>query len=264
MLAPFLFADGTLSNPGAAWANAPGTGFYRDTSHLGFVWNGAEIVSYNANGLTGKFGAMSLAGSLIVQTPYVVAWRKPDLTDMWELGTETTNEWYLWNHVIDQYAIRVDQGSNNVGINANYEFRVATDNEASSKYLRAVTPDGFGRAAIEFETTVSGAGSDSYIKFWTNKFGVDRAVRMSIEPTGLAKFFKGMTVDGPLVANGDLSVTALSVRAATSLLLRLLDLPLRPLMDLAPRGRLLAVRSLASVNLASTTSGLPIGRCSSR
>jgi hypothetical protein len=30
MLAPFLFADGTEAAPGAAWSNAPGTGFYRD------------------------------------------------------------------------------------------------------------------------------------------------------------------------------------------------------------------------------------------
>src|SRR5512139_1873283 len=61
MLAPFLFTDGTVSNPGAAWANAPGTGFYRDSTHLGFTWNGAEIFSYNANGIVGKVSTLTMS-----------------------------------------------------------------------------------------------------------------------------------------------------------------------------------------------------------
>ena len=52
MLAPFFFTDGTVGNPGAAWANAPGTGLYRTPSLLGFSWSGAQIFSYAGNGLT--------------------------------------------------------------------------------------------------------------------------------------------------------------------------------------------------------------------
>jgi hypothetical protein len=51
MLAPFLFFDGTVSAPGAAWANAPGTGFFRVAGYLGASWNGAEIFNFNGNGI---------------------------------------------------------------------------------------------------------------------------------------------------------------------------------------------------------------------
>lgn len=64
MLAPFFFTDGTVSNPGAAWSNAPGTGLYRTTSFLGFSWNGALIHSYGANGI-----AMNAGKEVYVSTP---------------------------------------------------------------------------------------------------------------------------------------------------------------------------------------------------
>jgi hypothetical protein len=52
MVGPFYFSDGTIVAPGAAWANAPATGFYRDASGVGFVWGQEEIFRYGVIGIT--------------------------------------------------------------------------------------------------------------------------------------------------------------------------------------------------------------------
>lgn len=52
MVGPFYFSDGTVVAPGAAWANAPATGFWRDVSHVGFVWDQEEIFNYGVIGIT--------------------------------------------------------------------------------------------------------------------------------------------------------------------------------------------------------------------
>ena len=42
MLVPFKNADGTLLNPGITWVNAPNSGIYRNSTRMGFVWQGVE------------------------------------------------------------------------------------------------------------------------------------------------------------------------------------------------------------------------------
>lgn len=46
------------------------------------------------------------------------------------------------------------------------------------------TSDGFGRAKIAVTTTTNGGGSDSQLDFYTNKFGVSLASRLSIAASG--------------------------------------------------------------------------------
>jgi hypothetical protein len=50
--APTKFVDGTLAAPGAAFQQAPGTGFYRTLNYVGCTWNGVEIFKYNASEIT--------------------------------------------------------------------------------------------------------------------------------------------------------------------------------------------------------------------
>ena len=52
--APTKFVDGTLAAPGAAFQQAPGTGYYRTSSYVGFTWNGVEIIRYSASAITFK------------------------------------------------------------------------------------------------------------------------------------------------------------------------------------------------------------------
>jgi hypothetical protein len=59
-----------------------------------------------------------------------------------------------------------------------------TNTEGVSRGMVGVTPDGLGRAAMLFVNTNSGSGSDSRIDFYTNKFGVNRDIRMTIAPEG--------------------------------------------------------------------------------
>jgi len=99
MLAAFLFADGDVSNPGAAWANAPGTGFFRDSAHLGFSWNGAEVASFNANGMSGKINSMRVVGTLNIDKTATFSFDNDAEVAQWYLGRAAGDRFTLFNAV---------------------------------------------------------------------------------------------------------------------------------------------------------------------
>ena len=60
-LAPVKFIDGVAVAPGITFLNAPGTGFYRDSTAIHLVWNGVKIATFSTDGLasykfSGKLG----------------------------------------------------------------------------------------------------------------------------------------------------------------------------------------------------------------
>ena len=118
MVGAFLFFDGTESNPGAAWANAPGTGFFRDSTHLGFSWSGAEILGYNANGLTGNLGTVALTGAMTVRPDGVINFRNiADTGNSWQLGAGNfvgSDILGLYNPATLAWALQVDPTTNDI------------------------------------------------------------------------------------------------------------------------------------------------------
>lgn len=81
----------------------------------------------------------------------------------------------------------------------------ASPTAAQVQSIATDTSDALGRAAVQFTTTTNGAGSDSQIDFITNKFGVSRASRLTIAPSG------AVSIATPISA-----VTALTINAAAN------------------------------------------------
>ena len=64
MLVPFKNADGTLLNPGMTWVNAPNSGIYRNSTRMGFVWQGVEHFALSAGAIEADVPFLAANGTV--------------------------------------------------------------------------------------------------------------------------------------------------------------------------------------------------------